>query len=226
VHRLIDAVEADALIVHLNFLQEVVQPEGDVQAAGVLSAIEHLVKSVSVPVIAKETGAGMTRTTAQRLVAAGCAALDVGGLSGTTFAAVEKVRAERSASPRHAALGETFRDWGVPTPVALAEARLAGCEVVATGGIRGGLDVARAIAMGATCAGVASAVLRPASQGKRELKAFVEGMLEALRTALFLTGAETVGELSGRPAVVTGTTAAMMTALGHDVAALGAGRLR
>ena len=153
--HLVDAIDADALIVHLNYLQEVVQPEGDVQAAGVLHEIEHLVTEVPCPVIAKETGAGMTGTTVQRLVEAGVAAIDVGGLSGTTFAAVERHRAAQAGATGHAALGDLFRDWGVPTPVATVEAAAAGADVIATGGIRTGLDVARAITLGATCAGIA-----------------------------------------------------------------------
>ncbi len=223
--HLIDAIDADALIVHLNYLQELVQPEGDTQAAGVEQAIEHLVTEVPGPVIAKETGAGMHRVTAQRLVEAGCAALDVGGLSGTTFAAVETVRAEQAGSESHVGLGERFRDWGVPTPVAVVEALHAECEVIATGGVRDGLDVAAALALGAQVAGMASGVLKPASEGAHELERAVAAIEDQLRTALMLTGCEHVDELTERPVVIGGTTRTWLEALGQDVARFGADRL-
>jgi len=224
--RLIDAIDADALIVHLNYLQEVVQPEGDTRAAGVWHAIEHLVKEAPVPVIAKETGAGLSATTAARLVESGVAAIDVGGLSGTTFAAVERVRAERAGAAAHARLGELFRDWGIATPVALREALTAECEVIATGGLRHGLDVARAVALGAHCTGLASATLAAASQSAQAVEALMDQLVAELRTGMFLSGASTVDELRDRPVVVTGAVREHLLALGHDPTALGHGRRR
>lgn len=225
VRSLIDAIDADALIVHLNYLQEVVQPEGDVAASGVVHAIEHLAAEIGVPVIAKETGAGMTRRTASRLTRAGCAALDVGGLSGTTFAAVEKVRAERAGAVEHAERGTLFRDWGVPTPIAVLEARYGGSEIVATGGLRSGLDAARALAIGADLAGYASAVLAPAAEGSEPLAATLERLVSSLRTAMFLSGASAIDELAEVPVVVEGHSRLWAQALGHDLTALAAGRL-
>ncbi len=221
---LVDAIDADALIVHLNYLQEVVQPEGDTDAAGVLDAIERLVATVDAPVIAKETGAGMHRGTVYGLSEAGCAAVDVGGLSGTTFAAVEQIRAEQAQAPRHASLGDRFRDWGIPTPVAVREAHAADATVIATGGLRNGLHVASALALGATACGIASGALEPASQGDQELEAFLTGLRDELETAMFLTGAETVQELAARPILAEGATRAWLEALGHDVQELAAHR--
>lgn len=226
IQHLIDAIDADGLVVHLNYLQEVVQPEGDTEAAGVLQAIEHLVTDVDLPVIAKETGAGMTRQTAMALAEAGCAAIDVGGLSGTTFAAVERERAEQAGSQRHVDLGDLYRDWGVPTPVATVEAAGTGEAVIATGGVRHGLDVARAIALGATCAGMASAVLRPATEGREELDTFLTGLVDQLATAMFLTGAETTDELAHTPLVIGGRTRTWFQDLGYELTDLAAQRLR
>ncbi len=226
IQHLIEAIDADALVVHLNYLQEIVQPEGDTEAAGVIQAIERLVTDVDLPVIAKETGAGMTRRTAMALAEAGCAAIDVGGLSGTTFAAVERERAEQAGSQRHVDLGDLYRDWGVPTPVATVEAAGTGEAVIATGGIRHGLDVARAIALGATCAGTASAVLRPANQGPEELDAFLTGLVDQLATAMFLTGCETTDELAQAPLTVRGASRTWLQDLGYDLTDLAAQRLR
>lgn len=222
--HLVDAIDADALVVHLNYLQEVVQPEGDTEAAGVSRAISKLVTEVDGPVIGKETGAGMNRDTAQRLVEAGCAAVDVGGLSGTTFAAVEKIRAEAAGAQDEAWLGQRFRDWGVPTPVAVLEASRAECEVVATGGVRDGVHVAQALALGAQIAGMASAALEPASEGEDELDAFVRRLKDEIGTAMFLTGCETVDELRTRPVIVGGETRLWLDSLGYDIARLGGDR--
>ena len=213
-------VEADALIVHLNYLQEVVQPEGDLNAAGAEAAIRDLARDLGVPVIAKETGAGMSRATAERLKRAGVAAFDVGGLSGTTFAAVELVRATKENATSQMRLGALYRDWGIPTPVSVLEAAAAGLPVVGTGGLRSGLDAARALALGAHLAGMASAGLHAADRGEREAVAFFGAVLEELRTACFLTGARRAADLARRPVVLTGVTDTWARALGHDVAAL------
>jgi isopentenyl-diphosphate delta-isomerase len=219
VEALVKMLEADALIVHLNALQESVQPEGDLRSAGLEAALADLARDLGVPVIAKETGAGMTRATANRLKAAGVKALDVGGLSGTTFAAVEAFRARAEGRVDRERVGALYRDWGVPTPVALREAQV-GLPVVATGGLRSGLDAARALALGATLAGYASAFLRAADQGEREAIAFGEQLQLELRTACFLTDCARASELATHPVVVVGETRTWLAALGHDVDAL------
>jgi isopentenyl-diphosphate delta-isomerase len=223
--ELMDAIDADALVVHLNYLQEVVQPEGDHEAAGVVAAIRRLAAEIDRPVIGKETGAGMHRGTAEALLDAGCAAVDVGGLSGTTFAAVEQIRAQAAGADDEAWLGTRFRDWGVPTPVAVLEADRAGADVVATGGVRDGVHVASALALGARLAGMASAVLEPAAEGEEELSAFLDRLTDELETAMFLAGAGTVDELRDKPVVAGGETRTWLENLGYDVAALAGGRL-
>jgi isopentenyl-diphosphate delta-isomerase len=149
VRRAIEAIGAGALAIHLNYLQEAVQAEGDTNARGGLAALRALTGALDLPVIAKETGAGMTARAARQLAGAGVAALEVGGAGGTSFAAVEARRAADAGHDRLAALGRLFADWGVPTPAAVRMVRRAGLPVIATGGVRNGLDAAVALALGA-----------------------------------------------------------------------------
>lgn len=224
---LVAMVEADALVVHLNYLQEAVQHGGDLNARGGLDAIRKVVEHVGVPVIAKETGAGLSRRAARALEEAGCAALDVGGLGGTSFAAVELVRARMAGEAKLARAGELYRDWGIPTPVSVLECLAAGVRVpiVATGGIDDGLKAFKALALGARLAGTAGAALRAAAKGDKECSAFVAQVLDELRTAMLLTGAAKPEDCPRVPLVATGLTAEWMRALGHSPEALGAGRL-
>ncbi|HVM45464.1 MAG TPA: type 2 isopentenyl-diphosphate Delta-isomerase [Candidatus Thermoplasmatota archaeon] len=219
IDELVKMLEADALIVHLNVLQEAVQPEGDLKARGLLAAIRDLSKDLGIPVIAKETGAGMTRGTAMRLKDGGVAALDVGGLSGTTFAAVETFRAHAEGRADRERLGQLYRDWGIPTPAALLEANV-GLPLVATGGLRSGLDAARALALGATLAGFASAILTPANESAKAASAFLAQVQLELRTACFLTSSASAGELSNVPVVVGERTGRWLALRGIDAIGL------
>ena len=122
----LDMIRADALAIHLNFLQESVQPEGERRSRGCAEAIRRVVETIDAPVIAKETGAGISQATALRLRDLGVAGLDVGGVGGTSFAAVEGLRAEAQGSTGSQRLGEVLRDWGIPTPVSVVGVQLAG----------------------------------------------------------------------------------------------------
>lgn len=183
-------VEAHALCIHLNYLQEAVQPEGDTVAKGGLAAIQRVAKALKVPVVAKETGAGMTGATAHALRKAGCAAIDVGGLGGTSFSAVEYHRAVDQGDAAKARLGKTFWDWGIPTPQAVREARVAcpDLPLVATGGLESGLDALKALACGADLAGFAGHLFRAAAQGADAVNREVGLIKEELKTGLFLLG--------------------------------------
>jgi isopentenyl-diphosphate delta-isomerase len=214
VQRLIEMVRADALAVHLNFLEEAIQPEGDRRAQGCAEAIARLCDSLSVPVIAKETGGGMTAETAEQLRALGVAALDVGGAGGTNFATIEQMRASRGGDARGAGLGGAFANWGIPTPAAIVAAGGAGLPVIATGGVRSGLDAAKALALGATAVGVARPLLAAATEGDDALDEWIHQFLAELRTALFLTGSASPGELMRRRVLITGRTREWIDALG------------
>ena len=212
----VEMVRADALAVHLNFLEESVQPEGDRRAAGGLAAIERVASALPIPVVVKETGGGISQSTACRLAGAGAAALDVGGSGGTSFAAIEGLRARARHDERGHRLGNSLRGWGIPTPVSIVAARAAGRPVIATGGIRSGLDGAKAIALGATLVGVARPLLMAAREGEQAVHAWIDCFLHELRTVMFLLGARTPGELRRTRLVVTGTTQAWLEQLGLE----------
>lgn len=201
--RAMDMIDADALIVHLNFLQEVVQPEGDRRAKGILAAIRTIASKV--PVMAKETGAGISREVAVALKKAGVKAIDVGGLGGTSFSAVEYYRAKKEVSSLKERLGATFWNWGIPTPASIILANV-GLPIVATGGVRSGLDVAKAIALGATAAGMAKPMLEPAKLSAEAVVAELRAVIEELKAAMFLSGASSIDELHERHAVVSRPT--------------------
>jgi len=212
--QLVGVMRADALAIHLNYLQEVVQPEGDTRAAGCLEAIRRVAAAMPVPVIAKETGAGISRSQAKALVDAGVAAVDVGGAGGTSFALVEAFRAEDRGLGSAQRLGELLGSWGIPTPVSVAQCAGLGVPVIATGGVRSGLDAAKAIALGAGLVGIARPFMSAALEGADALHAYVTEFLATLRAVLFLTGSRTPGELQERERVVLGRTAEWLRELG------------
>jgi len=209
-------IGADALAIHLNFLEETVQPEGDRRAKGLREAIRAAVASLPVPAIAKETGAGISRTAALELRRLGFRALDVGGVGGTSFAAVEAARAEARGDVRRAKLGSVYRDWGIPTAVSIVAAGAAGLPLIAPGGIRTGLDAAKAIALGASLVGVARPLLVAALEGDRAVEAWITQFLEELRVAIFLSGGTCLADLRTVPRVVLGDTQRWIASVGYE----------
>jgi isopentenyl-diphosphate delta-isomerase len=207
-------VRADALAIHLNFLEEAVQPEGDSCTRGVAEAIAAAAEALDVPIIVKETGAGISGSTARRLRELGVAALDVGGAGGTSFAIVERLRAERQGDAASLALGLALGEWGIPTAAAVADAATAGLPVIATGGVRSGLHAAKAIALGATAVGVARPLLVAALEGDMALDDWIERFRAELRTVMLLTGAADVAALQTRRYVVHGRLRDWLSDLG------------
>ncbi len=203
---LVDAVSADALCVHMNPSMELVQREGDRDFRGNLEALARLTRELGVPVIAKETGAGISGGVAKRLFAAGVRHVDVSGAGGTSWVGVEQKRAESVQDARGASLGSSLWDWGVPTAASIALVAPVGFDtVIATGGIKSGGDVARAIALGATCAGIARPVLQALTSGGRDgAIAFLANVEEELRSIMLLTGSRTLADLRRAPRIVTG----------------------
>ncbi|NJR66345.1 MAG: type 2 isopentenyl-diphosphate Delta-isomerase [Leptolyngbyaceae cyanobacterium CRU_2_3] len=192
--RAIDGLEADALILHLNPLQECVQTQGDTNFRGLLSKIAVLCEQLPVPVIAKEVGNGISRSMAEKLMAAGVSAIDVAGAGGTSWARVESERAKDGLQRR---LGNTFANWGLPTAECVTEIRAIAPKLplIASGGLRDGLDVAKAIALGADLAGLALPFLQAASQSEAALYLLVDTLMAELATVLFCTGSATLAAL-------------------------------
>ena len=202
-----EMVGADVMAVHLNFLQEVAEWDGDTQARGCLGAIDAL--AARTPVVVKETGAGISRDVARRILSTRAAGIDIGGAGGTTFAGVEVHRARRKGDRRTERLGNTFWDWGIPAPVSVLEVRELDAKfpVMATGGVRSGLDCARALALGASAAGVAAPMLRPAMKSADAVAGEIEMLKAELRAAMFLTGSADLAALARARTVVTGECA-------------------
>lgn len=201
--RAMELVGADRMAIHLNFLQEVVQPEGDTNARGCLDAIREIARKC--PVIVKETGAGMSRDTAIRLRGIGVEAVDISGMGGTSFSAVEMYRARSSGDDVRSGIGATFFDWGIPAPASVLETRDV-MPTIASGGIRTGLDIARSIALGAVCAGAANAVLAEAVISADAVKKKLITIREELKAAMLLTGSSNIGDLSGKRYIIMGET--------------------
>jgi isopentenyl-diphosphate delta-isomerase len=199
VGELVSRVGADALCVHLNVAQELVQDDGDRDFRGSLEAISTLVEALPVPVVVKETGCGLGPDALARLRAVGVAAVDVSGSGGTTWTGVEAQR----GSARQRALGEALREWGIPTAAAVAYARRAGLTTIASGGIRTPLDAVRAMALGADVAGLALPFLRAFHQeGAEGVARAAERLVEGISALLLLVGARNVAELRRAPRVL------------------------
>lgn len=203
VAALIEAVGADALCVHLNPAQEIVQPEGDRDFRGVVDAIARLSRELPLPVLAKETGCGIGPAAARKLRAAGVRHVDVSGAGGTSWVGVETKRAAGRDEAKRA-LGEALWDWGVPTAVSTALcAKLGFSTVIATGGVGAGVDVARAIALGATAAGIARPVLKALYAGGRgAAERLLDGVEAELRAVMLLVGARDLSALAETPRVL------------------------
>ena len=192
--RVVDKLEANGLILHLNPLQEAVQNGGDTNFKGLLQKIEQLCADLPVPVIAKEVGNGISAPMVRRLVEAGVAAVDVAGAGGTSWARVES---ERAADAHQRRLGQTFGEWGLPTADCIVQARQAApmLPLIASGGLRQGLDVAKALALGADLAGLAMPFLQAASESEAAVAALVEVLIAEIKTVLFCTGQKTLAGL-------------------------------
>ncbi len=201
--RAVEMIEADALAIHLNPLQEAIQPEGETKYVGVFRKIVELAKDVDIPIIVKETGAGISAEVAQRLEQAGADGIDVSGAGGTSWAAVEYYRATKDRRMAQRRLGEHFWDWGLTTVTSLVEVcQSTKLPVIASGGIRTGVEVAKSVALGASLASMATPLLRPATKSSSEVKKVLNLTIDALRSTMFLVGAETVEDLARVPLVL------------------------
>ena len=218
VKKAVEMIDADAVAVHLNVLHEAVQPEGQTNFKGVLSKIGEIADELDKPVIVKETGAGIAAEDAKKLEAAGVKAIDVGGMGGTSFAAVEYYRTTGQENSVQHFLGDVFWDWGIPTVVSLAETTQAvKIPVIASGGVRTGTDVAKALALNACLASVSQPALQAAVKVAKGTENMLSLLIEELRAVMFLVGAEKVRDLAKTPIVVTGKTAEWLKTRGFNV---------
>lgn len=214
----VSMIEADILAVHLNPLQEAIQPEGDCNSEGFLEGIAAIVDAVDVPVIVKETGAGISSEVARSLEEIGVDGVDVGGVGGTSWAGVEYFRALRESDEVKAQLGLEFWDWGIPTALSIIMVLdSTELDVIATGGIRSGLDIAKALSLGAISAGVALPLLRPAVYGSSlDVVVEIEKILDGLKAAMYLTGCSSVTDFSSRQLILKGKLVEALQSLDID----------
>ncbi|MCL4372428.1 type 2 isopentenyl-diphosphate Delta-isomerase [Candidatus Marsarchaeota archaeon] len=208
VRRLIEMIDADALYIHLNPAQEIVQPEGEPRYRDVMGGISNIIKSVKKPVIAKEVGFGLSPDVAKRLSSIGISAVEIAGMGGTSYAAVEWYRAKSMGLMDKIDLGNLLWDWGIPTAASLYMIRKASdIPIISSGGLRTGMDIAKSIAMGASMTAMALPILRPATESASSVKRFISKVLLELKAVMFLLGARNVEELRRTPCVITGELA-------------------
>jgi isopentenyl-diphosphate delta-isomerase len=206
--RIVKMIRADALAVHLNPLQELVQPEGEPRYKRVLGQISELAKTIDVPLIVKEVGAGISKEVAIKLEMANVSAINIAGAGGTSWAGVEKLRAESLKDDLKKHLGEMFWDWGIPTAASLIEVRRAvKLPLIASGGLRNGLEVAKCIALGASMAAMAYPFLQAAAHSREGLFAFADTILAELKSTMFLVGAKNTTALASSRYILTGMLA-------------------
>ena len=218
VKKAIEMIDADAIAIHLNPLQEAIQPEGQTNFKGILAKISEIAEEIDKPVIAKETGAGIAAEEAKKLETAGVKGIDISGAGGTSFAAVEYYRAKGLGNDVQRRLGYVFWDWGIPTAVSVAEvSQTVSIPVIASGGIRNGLDVAKALALGGSLTSLSQPVLRAAFKGIKETVHVLSLLIDELRNGMFLVGTDSVKALRETPIVITGKTAEWLKARGFNV---------
>lgn len=214
VERAIEMIDADAIAIHLNFLQEAVQPEGCTQACGCLDAIREVCNATKIPVIVRETGAGISHEVAAALAGAGVAAIDVSGAGGTSWSGVEYYRAIQRRDFRSAHIGKLFWDWGIPTAASIVECSDCGVPIIATGGVRTGLDIAKSLALGASVCGTALPLVAPAMKGADAVFDRLSCMISELEIAMFLCGCADISAMNAAPVVVWGRIREILDARG------------
>jgi isopentenyl-diphosphate delta-isomerase len=199
-----EVINADIIAFHLNYLQELVQPEGEHRSRGALHRLSELSKTY--PIIAKETGAGISKEMALVLKKCGVIGIDVGGAGGTSFSAVEYYRAKKRADKKRELLGKLFWDWGIPAPASIYSIRNIGLPIIGSGGIKTGLDIAKAIVLGANVGGIARELLPYAADSLESVMARLEEIIYELKATMFLLNAKTIKDLQTKGFIVHNRT--------------------
>lgn len=186
----VEMIQADGLILHLNPLQEAIQPEGSTDFSGLLGKIKGITQNLEIPVIVKEVGVGISEIVARRLFEAGVKIVDVAGWGGTNWALIEGMRRQDKE------MGEVFSHWGIPTSEAIKQcAKIKRLTVIGSGGIRNGIEIAKALALGADVVGVALPLLKPATQSASAVEKKLQSLIFQLKTTMFCLGVKNIGEL-------------------------------
>lgn len=218
VKKAVEKIDADALAIHLNPLQEAVQPEGQTNFKGVLKRISEIARGLDAPVIVKETGSGISAEDAAELEKAGVKGIDISGVGGTSFAAVEYHRAKEQKNADKLLLGDAFWDWGVSTVTSLVETtQTVKIPVIASGGVRNGMDSTKALALGASLVSLSQPVLQAAVKGVNETENLLSNLIEELRNTMFLVGSENTEHLANAPVVIMGKTAEWLKTRGFNI---------
>lgn len=207
----VDMIEADALQIHLNVIQELTMPEGDRDFTGALKRIEAIVKGLEVPVIVKEVGFGMSKETVNALSSVGVSIIDAGGFGGTNFAEIENKRREKKYA--------FFSDWGIPSPISIIEASDTNeqISIIGSGGFMSGMDIAKGLALGAEAVGIAGFFLRIlAENGIESLKSEIEAMHNELVMIMTALGARSIEDLHNVPLIISGETHHWLNQRGID----------
>jgi isopentenyl-diphosphate Delta-isomerase len=211
VKKIIKMIDADALAIHLNPLQELIQPEGEPHFRGVLKKIGSLANELEIPVIVKEVGSGVSPEVAYKLQGAGIKAINVAGSGGTSWAGIEKIRADAANSYIKSNLGNLFWDWGIPTALSvLMVSRSVEVPLIASGGLRNGLEIAKCLMLGAKMCAMAFPFLRKAAESEDELDKFTQLILAQLRGTMFLVGASDIDSLVNTRYILKDKLASML----------------
>jgi isopentenyl-diphosphate Delta-isomerase len=194
--KIIKMIDADALAIHLNPLQELIQPEGEPRFKGILQRISNLVQDIEIPIIVKEVGSGISADVALRLEKSGVRSINVAGSGGTSWAGIEKIRADQHNEYIKSQLGELFWDWGIPTALSiLLVSRSVKIPIIASGGLRNGLEIAKCMILGSNLCAMAFPFLKRAAQSEEELEKFTQLILSEIRSTMFLLGTKDIGSL-------------------------------
>ena len=217
--RVVEMIEADALAIHLNPLQEALQYEGKARFRGVLRAITRICENLDVPVIAKEVGFGIAREQAKLLKDAGVKGIDVGGAGGTNWARLETIRVRLLGDLERANIGKVFWKWGIPTAISTIEVAMEASDltIIATGGVRTGLDAAKLLSLGADAVGIAYPLLKHAYEGNHdEVVRYLRRIMTEIRIVMFVTGSKKIEDLRRKNLIITGKTAEWLRLRGYD----------
>lgn len=216
--RCVEMVDADALALHMNPLQEAIQLGGDTNYRGILDKVKEITGALDVPVVMKETGCGVSYEDAVRMEAVGAKGVEVSGVGGTSWSAVEYHIAREVGKKDQEYLGRALWNWGIPTAVSVAEtSQRTSLTVIASGGIRTGVEIAKSISLGADAIGIAKPFLEKAVEGYDALSQHVDYIIKELKVVMFLVGARNLEELKHVPVLILGRTADWLRLRGINV---------